>query len=48
MATAEYSRYAYLFFQLRKSPLTVIGLAIILLMCLAVFLHLIWHPMNQI
>src|SRR5699024_11308448 len=35
MASAGYNRSAYLFFQLRKSPLTLVGLAIILLICLA-------------
>lgn len=35
MASAGYNRSAYLFFQLRKSPLTLVGLAIVLLICLA-------------
>ncbi len=38
MASLGYRRSAYFFFQLRKSPLTVVGLAIILLMCLAALL----------
>src|SRR5690625_3024221 len=38
MASLGYRRSAYFFFQLRKSPLTLVGLAIILLMCLAALL----------